>query len=284
LLGGVMLKRFYFSGSIILFFSFLFFFGCEKKGTETKPDFTLKITPTSRIVAKGDSINFAVKILPVKGFNSDVTLGLSGLPQGGSGIFEDSILSPSDSTTLWIKTTPSIAVRTDTLTLTASGGGKSHSTNLSLNVVLKISELTLYFQKIDESRTLRDSAGTFISQERILNDTLVWNDFFMNQNFSFDTAYFYLYFYLYRETLTPLATIHMQIQSGGQTLYDADVHTLPEGIIGGTDTFDTLRVVFFSTMTFYSGEEIEITLRAQGYTNCIFKYGGTPYDSYVRFY
>jgi hypothetical protein len=284
LLGAVMLKRFYFSGLIISIFSFLVFTGCEKKGTESQSDFTIKVTPTSRTMAQGDSINFAVKILPVKGFNSDVTLGLSGLPQGGSAIFEDSILSPSDSTTLWIKTTPSIALGTKNLTLTAVGGGKSHSGNLSLNVVLKISELTLYFQKIDESRTLRDSAGTFISQEQILNDTLVWKGFFMNQNFSFDTAYICLYFHFQRDTTGPSATTHMQIQSGGQTYYDADVHTLPEGLTGWTDSFDTLRVVFFSTMTLYSGEEIEITLRAQGYTSCIFKYGGTPYDSYVRFY
>jgi len=236
-------------------------------------------------VAQGDSTNFTVKILPLEGFNSEVTLSLSGLlPADGSAIFEDSILSPSDSTTLWIKTIPSIALGTKNLTLTASGGGKSHSTNLSLNVVLKISELTLYFQKIGENRTLSNSAGTFVSQERILDDTLVWKGIFMNQNFSFDTAYFYLYFHMYRDTTFPVATIHMQIQSGSVTQYDDDVHTLPEGFKGGSDTFDTLRVVFPSGKTFYSGEEIKITLRAQGYSSCIFKYGGTPYDSYVRFY
>lgn len=279
-----MLKRFYFLGLIISIFSFLLFIGCEKKGTESKPDFTIKVTPTSRTVAQGDSTNFSVKILPVEGFNSEVTLSLTGLPQGGSAIFEDSILSPSDSTLLWIKTTPSIAVRTDTLTLTASGGGKSHSNNLSLNVVLKISELTLYFKKMGENRTLSDSAGTFVSQESILDTSFTWKGFFINQNFSFDTAYIFLFFYFYRDTTYPVATLHMKIQSGNQIHYDADVHTLPEGYQGGSDTFDTLRVVFSSTKTFYSGEEIKITLKAQGYTSCIFKYGGSPYDSYVRFY
>jgi len=279
-----MLKRFYFLGLIISIFGFLLFIGCEKKGTESKPDFTIKITPLSRTVAQGDSTNFSVKILPIQGFNSDVHLSLSGLPQGGSAIFEDNILSPSDSTLLWIKTTPSIAVGTDTMTLTASGGGKSHSSNLSLNVVLKISELTLYFKKMGENRTLSDSAGTFVSQESILDTSFIWKGFFMNQSFSFDTAYIFLFFYFYRDTTYPVATLHMKIQSGNQIHYDADVHTLPEGITGGSDTFDTLRVVFPSTKTFYSGEEIKITLRAQGYTSCIFKYGGPPYDSYVRFY
>jgi hypothetical protein len=283
-----MLKRFYFSGLIISIFSFLVFIGCEKKGTESKPDFTIKITPLSRSLAQGDSTNFSVKILPIEGFNSEVTLSLTGLPAGGSAIFEDSILSPSDSTLLWIKTTPSIAVRTDTLTLTASGGGKSHTSNLSLTVIPKLSELKLYFKQVSGVRKLADSPGFSILQDEINDTSFTWSGFIMNQNFSFDTAQIYLYLSTRRENPTPAAIVHMQIRSENDTIYDGDIYYKAEGPTWLLSIWkDTLDLEFAPSRTLKNQDEIEITLKATGFTFCVFKYGDadtTFYNSYVKCY
>jgi hypothetical protein len=100
--------------------------------TSTTPDFTLSASPTSQTVTAGGSTSYSVSISPSGGFNSSVTLSVTGLPSGASGSFSP---NPASSTsTLQVSTSASTPAGTYSLTVTGTGGGITHSTSVSLAV------------------------------------------------------------------------------------------------------------------------------------------------------
>jgi len=153
-------------------------------------------------------------------------------------------------------------------------------------VVLKISQLKLYFKQVSGVRKLADSPGSSILQDEINGTSFTWSGFIMNQNFSFDTAQIYLYLSTRREAPTPAAVVHMQIKSGNDTLYNGDIYYKAEGPTWDLSIWkDTLDLEFTPDRTLKSQDEIEITLKATGFTHCVFKYGDadtTFYNSYVK--
>jgi hypothetical protein len=100
----------------------------------TGPDFTIS-SPGSLTVASGSSGSTTVSTSVSGGFNSSVSLSVSGLPSGASATFTPtSIAAPgSGSSTLKI-TAGTAAAGTYNLTITGTGGGKTHTTPLSLTI------------------------------------------------------------------------------------------------------------------------------------------------------
>jgi VCBS repeat protein len=91
----------------------------------TPPDFSLSLTPTSRIVARGQSARFTVGIARTS-LADPVHFTVSGLPPGVGATF-----SPNDTTgnasTLTMSTTTSAKTGAFTFTVTGTGGGVTHT-------------------------------------------------------------------------------------------------------------------------------------------------------------
>ena len=70
----------------------------------TPSDFTLTATPSSRSVTRGHSTTYTITIGAVNGFNSSVTLSVTGLPKRTSASFNPNPASPSAPSTLTVST------------------------------------------------------------------------------------------------------------------------------------------------------------------------------------
>jgi CSLREA domain-containing protein len=94
--------------------------------------FSLAATPVSRTVARGATASYQVNAFPIGGFNSPVTLNVSGLP-GGATFSPVSIPGPGVFT-LSIFTSASTPVGPSSLVVTGSSGASTATTNIALLV------------------------------------------------------------------------------------------------------------------------------------------------------
>jgi hypothetical protein len=84
------------------------------------PDYSLSISPSTQSIGKnGGTLNYTVTIAPVNGFNSLVTLSISGLPSGTTGSFAPNPATTSSTLTLAVAS----STRKGTYTFTATGVG-----------------------------------------------------------------------------------------------------------------------------------------------------------------
>ena len=95
-------------------------------------DFKIDVIPGSQEVCQGESTSYNVKITGEYGFDSDVTLSVSGLPSGANGTFSPGTVTPDGQSVLTITTTASAAEGTYTFTVKGEGGGKTHSRQAKL--------------------------------------------------------------------------------------------------------------------------------------------------------
>jgi hypothetical protein len=111
--------------------------------TETSSDFSISISPNDRSVFRGeDPAVFIVTIEKVGEFDQPVTLQTLGLPSDAIPSFSPASGKAPFSTTLTIDATNSTPPGTYTITVDASGGGKSHSATISLTIKEKSGETT----------------------------------------------------------------------------------------------------------------------------------------------
>ncbi|MGQ9639263.1 MAG: COG1470 family protein [Candidatus Bathyarchaeia archaeon] len=93
----------------------------------TEPYFTLSIQPSQRTVMRGGSTTFNVVVTSHNGFNSDVSLALSGNPSGTNGTFTPSPVRPPPNSevtsTLKISATADPSYGTYTITISGSSVG-----------------------------------------------------------------------------------------------------------------------------------------------------------------
>ena len=95
--------------------------GSFKLGGAVTPDFSLSISPPSiRVPKAGGSAVYTVTITPTGGFNSPVTLSVSGLPTGTTGAFSPNPATTSSTLTLTVNS--STAAGTYVFTVTGMGG------------------------------------------------------------------------------------------------------------------------------------------------------------------
>ena len=99
------------------------------------PDFTLSATPSTVTTTAGGSAAYSTTVAALNGFNSDVSLSLSGLTAAQANwSFSPATISGAGSSTLTITTSPTIAPGSYPLTITASSGTTVHSATLTLAV------------------------------------------------------------------------------------------------------------------------------------------------------
>ena len=102
----------------------------------SNPDFTISASPSTLSLVQGSSGTSTVTTTVGGGFNSTVVLSASGMPSGVTASFNpSSIPAPgSGSSTLTVTVGSPVAVGTYPITVTGTGGGKTHSTTVSLTV------------------------------------------------------------------------------------------------------------------------------------------------------
>lgn len=102
--------------------------------TGQTPDFTISASPTTRTVRRGSATTYTATLGALNGFNSSVSLSITGCPSRATCTFNPTSVTPPGSSTLTVSTTNRTQRRTYTLTINGTGGGKQHSTNVSLTV------------------------------------------------------------------------------------------------------------------------------------------------------
>jgi subtilase family serine protease len=102
-------------------------------GSQSTPDFALSVSPSSQTVTAGAGTSYTVSVSPTGGFSSSVDLAVDGCPSGATCTLETSSLV-SGSTLLDISTTSGTATGPFTLTVSGTGGGKTHTAQVSLTV------------------------------------------------------------------------------------------------------------------------------------------------------
>ena len=95
-------------------------------------DFAISATPASRTITRGQSTTYAVTLAADPGFAGPVTFTVTGLPNRATGAFNPASLAGSGTSVLTINTQKSTQKGTRTLTITGTGGGRAHSTTVTL--------------------------------------------------------------------------------------------------------------------------------------------------------
>ena len=97
-------------------------------------NFSLSASPSSRTVMAGTGASYTATVTPSGGFNSSVTLSVSGLPSGANATFSVNPISGSGTSTMHVTTSSSTPAGNYTLTITGTGGGFTHTTTVKLVV------------------------------------------------------------------------------------------------------------------------------------------------------
>jgi hypothetical protein len=95
-------------------------------------DFTLSASPSSLTVAEGTIGTSTVTVTPLSGFNSNVSLSVSGLPSGVTASFSSNPATASS--TLTLTASSSATTGTATVAITGTSGNLSHLTTIALAV------------------------------------------------------------------------------------------------------------------------------------------------------
>ena len=98
------------------------------------PDFSVTATPSSQTVQAGGGTQYTTTITAQNGFSGTVSLNVSGLPAGATGVFSPLTVAGSGTSTLTIGTQTSTPVGSYPLTLTATSGSSTHTTSVTLVV------------------------------------------------------------------------------------------------------------------------------------------------------
>lgn len=104
----------------------------------TAPDFALSASPSSQTVVQGQSTAYTVTVTPFNGYNGTVTFSASGLPAGASASFNPTSSGPPNypPSTMTVTTSSSTPGGTFTLTITGTDGTLTHSTSVTLVVIV----------------------------------------------------------------------------------------------------------------------------------------------------
>src|SRR5439155_1555933 len=95
-------------------------------------DFSLSSSPTSRTISHGQSTTYTVTIAALNSFTGSVTFSVSGLPSGAIGTFSPN--PAASSSMLTVNTSGGTPRGTYTLTVSGTGGGKTHAVTVTLVV------------------------------------------------------------------------------------------------------------------------------------------------------
>jgi subtilase family serine protease len=97
--------------------------------------FTVSASPTSITVARSASGTSTISTAVTGGFNSAISLSVSGLGSGQTVTFSPTSITGAGSSTMTVKAGRRATIGNFTLTITATGGGKTETTKVALDVI-----------------------------------------------------------------------------------------------------------------------------------------------------
>lgn len=100
-------------------------------------DFSLTAASSSSTLAQGGSVNITLTLTSLNGFSSPVTMSLTSLPTGVSGVFSSNPVTPSTigtAVTLTLSSSFSSSQGNNTIQVTGSGAGETHTLPLTLDI------------------------------------------------------------------------------------------------------------------------------------------------------
>jgi Galactose oxidase-like, Early set domain/Glyoxal oxidase N-terminus len=95
-------------------------------------DFALSASPSTRTLSGNSKTTYTVTVTALGPFSAAVTFSVSGLPARTSTSFSPTSLAGAGNTTLTVSSRPKAPTGTYPLTITATGGGLTHSTTVNL--------------------------------------------------------------------------------------------------------------------------------------------------------
>jgi hypothetical protein len=116
------------------------------------------VSPPSQTVLQGQSASYAVNVVGLNGFNSQVSLTLAGLPSGVGDTFSTPSSTPDYSSTLTLTIPSNSPTGSFALTITGSGGGMTRTAN----AVLAVNPAQTQAQTPSTQTTQSPSAGGFM--------------------------------------------------------------------------------------------------------------------------
>jgi hypothetical protein len=97
-------------------------------------DFSISVAPTGRTISRGAIATYTVTITRGTNFNGTVNLTVSGAPSRSTRVFKPASVVNGGTSVLTVDTFSNVERRTYTMTITATGGGRTHSQTVTLRV------------------------------------------------------------------------------------------------------------------------------------------------------
>ncbi|MBK9016835.1 MAG: hypothetical protein IPM82_23770 [Saprospiraceae bacterium] len=101
----------------------------------TVPSFTLQTTPSTASACQSGTASYAFNMLQLAGFNTPVTFTASGVPAGATAVFTPNNVPPPANVGLTISNLGGVPSGTYPITVTATGGSVTQTTNIVLVVL-----------------------------------------------------------------------------------------------------------------------------------------------------
>ncbi len=98
------------------------------------PDFRIDVNPPSQTTTQGVTTTYQINVVALNGFNSQVSLSVSGLPSGANGVFTTTSGTPNFASALTVTLPANTPAGSFTLEVKGTGGGLNRVANLVLNV------------------------------------------------------------------------------------------------------------------------------------------------------
>jgi len=106
---------------------------------EAVPGFSIGVDPQSVTIKQGEAAEYVIGVASIEGFSGEVSLSVSGLPSGATVLLSHTSGVPPLKSIMRIQTSEDTPIGNYTITVTGTGGGKSHSK--SVNLIVKGREL-----------------------------------------------------------------------------------------------------------------------------------------------
>ena len=103
-------------------------------------DFRIDVNPASQSVAQGQTASYSVNVVGSSGFNSQVSLSVSGLPFGANGVFTVNSGTPDFSATLTVTVPSNAPAESFTLVIKGTGGVLERTANAVLIITAVTSQ------------------------------------------------------------------------------------------------------------------------------------------------
>ncbi len=101
----------------------------------TVPSFTLQTTPSTASACQSGTASYAFNMLQLAGFNTPVTFSASGVPAGATAVFTPNNVPPPANISLTISNLGGVPSGTYPITVTATGGSVTQTSNIVLVVL-----------------------------------------------------------------------------------------------------------------------------------------------------